>query len=241
MGVWEKIREAIDTIKADINAALERDPAARNKLEVILCYPGFHAILLHRIAHFLWKHDFKLIGRIISHINRFLTGIEIHPGAKIGKGFFIDHGMGVVIGETAEIEDNVTLYHGVTLGGVSLEKKKRHPTIKKNVVIGAGAKILGPFTVGENSRIGANSVVVKEVPPNSTVVGIPGKVVKKEKIHVMGVDLEHHLLPDPLVDAIKAILKEMNDMKQEIEELRKKIGEIEKEQAEGKSVRSRNY
>ncbi|MGB9668565.1 MAG: serine O-acetyltransferase [Thermosulfidibacteraceae bacterium] len=243
--MFEKVRQNIkniwETVKADFNAVFERDPAARSKLEVILCYPGFHAILLHRIAHFLWKEDFKLLARFLSHINRFLTGIEIHPGAKIGKGFFIDHGMGVVIGETTEIEDNVTIYHGVTLGGVSLEKKKRHPTIKKNVVIGAGAKVLGPFTVGENSRIGANSVVVKEVPPNSTVVGIPGKIVKKGKLSVMGVDLEHHLLPDPLVEAIKAILQEMSDMKKEIEELRIKISELEKERKGGKSAESRDH
>ena len=239
--IKEKLKKAWEIIKADFNAVFERDPAARSKLEVILCYPGFHAIIIHRIAHFLWVNDFKLIARVISHINRFLTGIEIHPGAKIGKGFFIDHGMGVVIGETAEIEDNVTLYHGVTLGGVSLEKKKRHPTVKKNVVIGAGAKVLGPFTVGENSRIGANSVVVKEVPPNSTVVGIPGKVVKKEKLNVMGVDLEHHLLPDPLVEAIKAILQEMSDMKSEIEELRRKLKELEKEKMGGESVKQGDH
>lgn len=220
MGFKDKLSEAWDTLKADYNAIFERDPAARSKLEALLCYPGFHAICMHRVAHFLWKKDLKLLARVISHISRFITGIEIHPGAKIGKGFFIDHGMGVVIGETAEIEDNVTLYHQVTLGGVSLKKEKRHPTIKSNVVIGAGAKVLGPFTVGENSKIGANSVVVREVPPDSTVVGIPGKVVKKEKISVMGVDLDHHLLPDPMVDAIKAILEELSELKREIEEIK---------------------
>jgi len=220
VGFKDKLSEAWDTLKADYNAIFERDPAARSKLEALLCYPGFHAICMHRVAHFLWKKDLKLLARVISHISRFITGIEIHPGAKIGKGFFIDHGMGVVIGETAEIEDNVTLYHQVTLGGVSLKKEKRHPTIKSNVVIGAGAKVLGPFTVGENSKIGANSVVVREVPPDSTVVGIPGKVVKKEKISVMGVDLDHHLLPDPMVDAIKAILEELSELKREIEEIK---------------------
>lgn len=237
MRFLDKIKDAWDTVKKDYNAIFERDPAARSKLEALLCYPGFHAILMHRIAHFLWNHNFKLIARIISHISRFLTGIEIHPGAKIGKGFFIDHGMGVVIGETAEIGDNVTLYHQVTLGGVSLKKEKRHPTLKDNVVVGAGAKILGPFTVGENSKIGANSVVIREVPPNSTVVGIPGKVVKKEKIQVMGVDLDHHLLPDPMVEAIQAILKELTDLRREIEELKgekarkieEKIARLEKE------------
>lgn len=220
MGIGAFIKEAWDTVKADYRAIFERDPAVRSKLEALLCYPGFHAILMHRVAHFLWNRNLKLIARIISHISRFLTGIEIHPGAKIGKGFFIDHGMGVVIGETAEIGDNVTLYHQVTLGGVSLKKEKRHPTLRNNVVVGAGAKILGPFTVGENSKIGANSVVVKEVPPNSTVVGIPGKVVKKEKINVMGVDLDHHLLPDPVLEAIQAILKELADLRKEVEELK---------------------
>lgn len=220
MGIGAFIKEAWDTVKADYRAIFERDPAVRSKLEALLCYPGFHAILMHRVAHFLWNRNLKLIARIISHISRFLTGIEIHPGAKIGKGFFIDHGMGVVIGETAEIGDNVTLYHQVTLGGVSLKKEKRHPTLRNNVVVGAGAKILGPFTVGENSKIGANSVVVKEVPPNSTVVGIPGKVVKKEKIKVMGVDLDHHLLPDPVLEAIQAILKELADLRKEVEELK---------------------
>lgn len=220
MGLRAKLKEAWETVKADYNAIFERDPAARSKLEALLCYPGFHAILMHRVAHFLWCHNLKLIARIISHISRFLTGIEIHPGAKIGKGFFIDHGMGVVIGETAEIGDNVTLYHQVTLGGVSLKKEKRHPTLKDRVVVGAGAKILGPFVVGENSKIGANSVVIKEVPPNSTVVGIPGKVVKKEKINVMGVDLDHHLLPDPVLEAIQAILKELMDIRKELDELK---------------------
>ena len=220
MGLRAKLKEAWETVKADYNAIFERDPAARSKLEALLCYPGFHAILMHRVAHFLWCHNFKLIARVISHISRFLTGIEIHPGAKIGKGFFIDHGMGVVIGETAEIGDNVTLYHQVTLGGVSLKKEKRHPTLKDRVVVGAGAKILGPFVVGENSKIGANSVVIKEVPPNSTVVGIPGKVVKKEKINVMGVDLDHHLLPDPVLEAIQAILKELMDIRKELDELK---------------------
>ena len=153
------------------------DPAARRPLEVFFAYPGLHAVWGHRINHWLWMHKFKLIARWLSHVNRFFTGIEIHPGAVIGSSLFIDHGMGVVIGETAEIGDNVTLYHGVTLGGVSLEKVKRHPTIEDNVVIGSGAKVLGPFTVGKGSRIGSNSVVVKEVPANSTVVGVPGRIV----------------------------------------------------------------
>src|SRR4030065_353902 len=168
--------EIFKEIRSDFNAVFERDPAARSSIEVIFAYPGFHAIFLHRIAHWLWNNHLKFLARVLSHTSRFLTGIEIHPGAKIGKGFFIDHGMGVVIGETSEIGDNVTLYHGVTLGGTSWQKGKRHPTLEDNVVVGAGAKILGPFKVGRNSIIGAGSVVVKEVPPYSTVIGIPGRV-----------------------------------------------------------------
>jgi len=213
-------KDVIDTIKADFNAIFERDPAARSKIEAIFCYPGFHAILMHRIAHWLWQKRLYFIARFLSHIARFLTGIEIHPGAKIGKGFFIDHGMGVVIGETAEIGDNVTLYHQVTLGGVSIKKEKRHPTLRDRVVVGAGAKILGPFTVGEDSKIGANSVVVKEVPPNSTVVGVPGRVVKKEYTTVRGVDLEHHLLPDPVLNVIRLLSDELSELRKEVEELK---------------------
>src|SRR5208282_4646837 len=164
-------------VREDVRAIFKRDPAARSVAEIFFSYPGFHAILFYRLAHKLWLHEMYFLGRFVSHIARFLTGIEIHPGARIGKAFFIDHGMGVVIGETAEIGNNVTLYHGVTLGGVSWEKTKRHPTIGDNVVIGSGAKVLGPFTVGKGSKIGSNSVVVREVPANSTVVGIPGRVV----------------------------------------------------------------
>src|SRR5690349_10829085 len=165
------------TLRSDVKAVFERDPAARSVPEVIFCYPGLHAVWFHRLSHWLWVRKRYFLGRFVSHLGRFFTGIEIHPGATIGKGFFIDHGMGIVIGETAEIGDNVTLYHGVTLGGVSWEKVKRHPTLQDNVVVGSGAKVLGPFTVGHNSKIGSNSVVVKEVPANSTVVGIPGRVV----------------------------------------------------------------
>ena len=164
-------------LREDINSVFERDPAARNVFEIIFCYPGLHALWIYRIAHWFWVNEFFFLGRLISHIGRFLTGVEIHPGAKIGRKFFIDHGMGVVIGETAEIGDNVTLYHGVTLGGVTWDKVKRHPTLADNVVIGSGAKILGPFTVGKGAKIGSNSVVVKEVPENATVVGIPGRIV----------------------------------------------------------------
>lgn len=202
----------------DIQSVVERDPAARSKLEVFFCYPGLHAIWFHRIAHWLWLREFHFPGRLVSQMGRFFTGIEIHPGATIGRKLFIDHGMGVVIGETAEIGDNVTIYHGVTLGGVSLEKKKRHPTIGDNVVIGSGAKVLGPFTVGEGSKIGSNSVVVKEVPANASVVGIPGRVVmaaEKPKEQ----DFEHGKLPDPEAKAISCLFDQIRELERKHAEL----------------------
>jgi serine O-acetyltransferase len=199
-------------LKEDIRAVFDRDPAARSIPEVIFCYPGLHAVWFHRMSHWFWKHGLFFIGRFISHLGRFCTGIEIHPGATIGKGFFIDHGMGVVIGETAEIGDNVTLYHGVTLGGVSWEKTKRHPTIGDNVVIGSGAKVLGPFTVGKGSKIGSNSVVVKEVPANSTVVGIPGKIVMSPERTSERMDLEHGNLPDPEAKAISCLFDQIREL-----------------------------
>jgi serine O-acetyltransferase len=205
------------TLKEEINAVFERDPAARSTLEIIFCYPGFHAIIFYRISHWFWEKKFYFLGRFISHLGRFFTGIEIHPGARIGKNFFIDHGMGVVIGETAEIGDNVTIYHGVTLGGVSLNKGKRHPTIGNNVIIGSGAKILGPFKVGDNSKIGSNSVVVKEVPPNSTVVGIPGRIVSGEK----KIDFDHSNLPDPVAKAIECIIERVVSIEKEIKTIKK--------------------
>jgi serine O-acetyltransferase len=210
-------------IKEDIEVVFERDPAARSIIEVLLCYPGLHAIWFHRIAHWLWKRNFRLLARIISHISRWITGIEIHPGAKIGRRFFIDHGMGVVIGETAEIGDNVTIYHQVTLGGTSTKKGKRHPTIGNNVVIGAGAKILGPIKIGDNCKIGANSVVIKDVPPNSTVVGIPGKVVKRDGIKPTKVDLEHGKLPDPIMEYLREMLDIIHDLELEVKSLKKKM------------------
>ena len=170
----------LSRIREDIRSVFARDPAARSTLEVLTCYPGLHAVWGHRVSHWLWTHGFRWLARLNSHVARWLTGIEIHPGARIGHRLFIDHGMGVVIGETAEIGDDVTLYHGVTLGGVSWDKGKRHPTLGNNVVIGAGAKVLGPFTVGEGARVGSNSVVVKEVPPGATVVGIPARIVAAE-------------------------------------------------------------
>ena len=199
-------------LKSDIRAVFDRDPAARSLLEVIFCYPGLHAVWIHRASHWLWKHELWFLGRFTSHIGRFLTGIEIHPGATIGGGFFIDHGMGVVIGETAEIGENVTLYHGVTLGGVSWEKTKRHPTLMDNVVIGSGAKILGPFTVGKDSKVGSNSVVVKEVPANSTVVGIPGRVVMATEKPQDRMDLEHGRMPDPEAKAISCLFDQIREL-----------------------------
>ncbi|MFC1998235.1 serine O-acetyltransferase [Chloroflexota bacterium] len=206
----------------DIGTVFVRDPAARSKLEVILCYPGLQAISFHRMAHYLWNHKFKFLARLISHISRFITGIEIHPGAKIGRRFFIDHGMGVVIGETTEIGDDVLLYQGVVLGGTSLAKKKRHPTIGNNVVVGAAAVLLGPINVGDGARIGANSVVIHSVPPGTTVVGIPGRVVSDK--HKPVAALEHAKLPDPVAEAIRTVLKEQEILKERIKTLEKAGG-----------------
>jgi len=219
-------------MREDIHVVFERDPAARSIIEVICCYPGLHAVWLHRISHWLWIRKANFLARLVSHLARFLTGIEIHPGATIGKGVFIDHGMGVVIGETAEIGDNVTLYHGVTLGGVSLERVKRHPTIAENVVIGSGAKVLGPFTVGKGSRIGSNSVVIKEVPPNSTVVGVPGRMVMTAETRSEKTDLEHGKMPDPeakaiacLFDQIRELERKYNELAQDHEALKRRLNE----------------
>ena len=209
-------------LKEDINTVFARDPAARSMLEVIFCYPGLHALWLHRWAHFLWQHKLRLPGRFLSHLSRFLTGVEIHPGAKIGRRFFLDHGMGVVIGETAEIGDDVLMYQGVVLGGTSLEKKKRHPTIEDDVVIGAAAILLGPITVGEGARIGANSVVINSVPTGATVVGIPGRAVADRRESIF--DLEHGKLPDPISDAIRHILEQQSRLEQRIGELESLMG-----------------
>ncbi len=193
----------------DIQAVLKHDPAARNKLEVALTYSGFHAVVLHRLAHFFYVHRYKLLARIISQLSRFFTGIEIHPGAKIGSGVFIDHGAGVVIGETAEIGNNVVIYQGVTLGGTGKDKGKRHPTIEDNVMISAGAKVLGPFTVGKGAKIGAGSVVLREVPPNATVVGIPGKIVRLNGERVDDLDQN---LPDPIMDELNKINERLDEI-----------------------------
>lgn len=201
----------IKMIREDIRCALKRDPAARNTIEVLVNYSGLHAIWIYRVSHWLWQHKLHFFARSLSQIARWATGVEIHPGAVIGRRFFIDHGMGVVIGETAEVEEDVTLYHGVTLGGVSLEKGKRHPSLGKGVVVGAGAKILGAIEIGKYSRIGANAVVVKPVPPNSVVVGIPGQVVRRmEKVADGLPDLQHDRLPDTLGEALRQVMARLD-------------------------------
>lgn len=212
MGIFKRMREDMDTI-------FEQDPAARTYIEVLLTYSGLHAIWAHRIAYFFYKRKFFFIARAISQISRFFTGIEIHPGAKIGRKFFIDHGTGVVIGETCEIGNNVTIYQGVTLGGTGKERGKRHPTIKDNVLIATGAKVLGSITVGAGSKIGAGSVVLKPVPEHSTVVGIPGRVVVQNGKRV-GKDLDHHKLPDPIADHV-------NQLQLQIDELQEALKHVE--------------
>lgn len=207
------------TIHDDVQSVLDRDPAARNVLEVLVCYPGLYAIWSHRLSHRLWKGGFKLIARWLSQFMRTITGIEIHPGAVIGQNLFIDHGMGVVIGETAEVGNNVTLYHGVTLGGTSLQKTKRHPTVGDHVVIGAGAKVLGAITIGSNSRIGANAVVVRSTPADSVVVGVPGQVVLREyPIHTPNekADLEHGNLPDTIGETLAALIAHVNSLEKRV-------------------------
>lgn len=194
-------------LKRDIQVIFERDPAAKSIWEVVLCYPGFHAVIFHRMAHWLYRRNLVLLPRMISQFSRFLTGIEIHPGATIGQGLFIDHGTGVVIGETTEIGDNVTLYQGVTLGGTGKEKGKRHPTIGNNVVIGAGARVLGSFKVGDNVKIGAGSVVNKPVPSDTTVVGVPGRIVLHHGVPIKDPDLRHDDLPDPVSEMLKCLMQ----------------------------------
>ncbi len=202
------------TLREDIQTVFAKDPAARNTLEVIFLYPGLHALWFHRLAHFLWRHRLLFLARFLSHINRFLTGIEIHPGARIGRRFFIDHGAGVVIGETAEIGDDVLLYQGVVLGGTTLKKGKRHPTIGNNVVIGTGAVALGAITIGDRARVGAGSVVTKSVPPGATVVGIPGRIAEDHRKPLM--DLEHGNLPDPVAEAVSLVLREQDKLEERL-------------------------
>ncbi len=204
-------------IKQDLQAVFDRDPAATGTLEVVLTYAGFHALLAYRVAHRLRLWGIPLLPRIISQFARWLTGIEIHPAATIGTGFFIDHGMGVVIGETAEIGDYVTLFQGVTLGGTGKEHGKRHPTIGNHVVIGAGAKILGGIKVGDNVKIGANSVVLKSVPPNSTVIGVPARVIKAEGERMPEMTMDHTNMPDPILDRFEALEREIIELRKKLE------------------------
>lgn len=203
-------------VKEDIETILERDPAAKGYLEVILCSPGLSAVVCHRITHRLYKRRVFLLARILSQLSRFFTGVEIHPGAVIGRRFFIDHGAGIVIGETTEIGDDVTLYQGVTLGGTGKDKGKRHPTIGHNVTIGSGAKVLGPITIGHNAKIGAGAVVVRCIPPNSTAVGVPAHVVRGQGIDDSFVDLNHTDIPDPLEDEIKALEKRISELENKL-------------------------
>ena len=211
----------LKTLRSDIKIIKERDPAARGILEIFLCYPGFQSIVIHRLTHKLWKLKLPLIPRILSHFNRLFTGIEIHPGAKIGKKVFIDHGMGVVIGETAEIGNNCLLYQGVTLGGTGKSHGKRHPTLMENVVVGAGAKVLGSIVIGSNTRIGAGSVVVRDVEENSTVVGIPGRVVHQSGVKIN--PLAHSALPDAEANVIKNLMDRIDQLENEILKLQKAL------------------
>lgn len=216
-------------MKEDLDCVFDRDPAARNRLEVLLTYPGLHAIMLHRVSHGLWKRGMRFAARWLSHLSRMLTQIDIHPGATIGRRFFIDHGCGVVIGETAEIGNDVTLYHGVTLGGVSWNPGKRHPTLCDGVMVGAGAKILGPVVIGPMARIGANSVVIHDIPASVTVVGIPGRVVIPEdqrRPANRGIDLDHHLMPDPVGRAVSALLERIDELEAQIVMLKRDGSDI---------------
>jgi serine O-acetyltransferase len=223
-----KTAELLNRIREDIQVVFERDPAARTVWEVVLTYPGFHSLFFYRVAHMLWKKGFKWMARFLSHVGRFLTGIEIHPGATIGRRFFIDHGMGVVVGETTEIGNDVTIYQGVTLGGTSTKKEKRHPTVEDCVVIGAGATVLGSVTIGRNSKIGSGSVVVESVPPYSTVVGIPGRVVEGEGSRAAS-DLEHARLPDPIARALLSLSSQVEELEKRLDAHDRLIGAIQED------------
>ena len=213
-----------EAMKRDVRTVLDRDPAARSAIEVVLCYPGVHAIWFHRVAHRLWGRGWTTTARLVSHLSRFLTGVEIHPAAKLGQGLFIDHGMGIVIGETAEVGENVSLLQGVTLGGTSVRREKRHPTLGDNVTVGAGAKVLGSFTIGAGSRIGAGSVVVREVPENSVVVGVPGRVTFRDGRRVTGeIDLNQVDLPDPLARAVEQMMDRIQSLEHELEQLKQSV------------------
>jgi serine O-acetyltransferase len=213
-----------EQMRRDVRTVLERDPAARSPVEVVLCCPGVHAIWFHRLAHPLWKAGWHTLARFLSHVSRFLTGVEVHPAAVLGPGLFIDHGMGVVIGETAEVGENVSILQGVTLGGTSTKREKRHPTLGDNVVVGAGAKIIGGFRIGNGSRIGAGSVVVREVPENSVVVGVPGRVTFRDGAR-SGIDLNQSDLPDPLARTLEQMVERIHALEAEIESLRQALKE----------------
>jgi serine O-acetyltransferase len=231
--MWQTIRE-------DFQVVSQRDPALRSVWEIALAYPGFHAIVMHRLAHWLWQRGFTTLARFVSHVGRFLTGVEIHPGAKIGRRFFIDHGMGVVIGETSEIGDDVTIYQGVTLGGTSTARIKRHPTIEDSVTIFSGAAVLGPVAVGRHSRIGAGSVLVTSVPAHSTVVGIPGRVVKTEALHTQTgkaiIDLNSADLPDVVAKAFGSLADYVEKLERKVDELSARQGGLEEKTAEDSEV-----
>jgi len=213
----------LERMRQDVRTVLERDPAARSALEVVLCSPGVHAIWIHRVAHACWRGGWHLVARWVSHVGRFLTGVEIHPAAVLGPGLFIDHGMGIVIGETAELGRNVSLLQGVTLGGTSTRREKRHPTLCDNVTVGAGAKIIGAITIGENSRVGAGSVVVRDVPPNAVVVGVPGRVTYKDGQRVSGIDMNMTDLPDPVSRAIEQLVDRIRGLEADLDSLRKTV------------------
>ncbi len=231
------LRRTLKAVSSDLEAIRERDPAAANLLEALTCYSGLHAILLHRMAHFLYEQELPLAPRLVSQLNRFLTGIEIHPAARIGDGFFIDHGAGVVIGETAEVGENVTLYQGVTLGGTGKETGKRHPTLMDGVTVGAGAKVLGAVTVGENAKIGAGSVVIHDVPANSTVVGNPGRPVRERGRKVGAADIDWTHLPDPVADAMQSLVRRVVELENEFKQaFPDKSDEIEQAQREGEQA-----
>jgi serine O-acetyltransferase len=223
-----------DRIREDIRCVFDRDPAAKSVWEVLTCYPGFHALLFHRFSHWLWSAGLRWLARFMSHLARFFTGVEIHPGAIIGRRVFIDHGMGVVIGETAEIGDDCTLYHGVTLGGVSWDKGKRHPTLGRGVVVGAGAKILGPFVVGEGAKVGSNSVVVKAVPPGATVVGIPARIVEAHQPEAGRMSFDAYAvsgnLDDPLNQVLVTLGSRTEDLDGRLAEILKRLAELENSQ-----------
>ncbi len=216
------LRHALSAVSGDVEAARERDPAARSLTEVLLCYPGLHALWMHRVAHTLYCHGHHLPARLISQASRFATGIEIHPGARIGPGLFIDHGMGVVIGETTEIGDDVTIYQGVTLGGTGKETGKRHPTVGDRVIVGTGARVLGPLEIGEGAKIGAGAIVIRDVPPNSTVVGNPGRtvVLDGQRVPAARPDIEHTRLPDPMAEAMVRLVTRLGELEQEVDDLR---------------------